>query len=114
MYLIDANVPVVTKNKEHKRLLNELNDLVLKKLLNLGVNYKQEFKQVLEKWPNLKTKIGNAFKSSTQINTTPTTTNLNSNPSTSQPSYASGSTSNTPQVKAPKIQLKNFNFSNFK
>lgn len=106
MYLIDPAVPVVTKNKDHKRLLNELNDLVLKKLLNLGVNYKQEFKQVLEKWPTLKTKIGNAFKSSTLTPSANPNQNINS-----PQSFASTPTPNTPQVKAPKIQLKNFNFT---
>jgi hypothetical protein len=87
-----------------KRLTNELNDLVLKKLLCLGVKYKQEFKQVLDKWPNLKSKIGNAFK----------TMNANSIQSQSQTSAQNQMNSaNQVSNKAPKIQL-NFNFSKFK
>jgi len=98
----------------------ELNDLVLKKLLNLGTNHKQEFKSVLNKWPNIKTKIENAFKMSTTTTTTSVSTNLaspsvntNSNNNSSS-QLAANKYSSTPGVgsKAPKIQLKNF--ANFK
>ncbi len=83
----------------------DLNDFVIKKIINLGVNYKQELKTILEKWPSLKLKIGNALKSSTSA--------------TSGPSSATASGSarmNSQQLqqqqanKTPKIQL-NFNFS---
>jgi hypothetical protein len=106
MYLNDPNV----EHSDNKtRLLNdELNDLVLKKLLNLGVKYKQEFKQVLEKWPNLKAKIGAAFKSmNAQTNQTVSSSSNQSNV---------GQQQNQQQIqpnRPPKIQL-NFNFSKFK
>jgi hypothetical protein len=111
MYLND---PTIEQTDKKLKLLNdELNDLVLKKLLNLGVKYKQEFKQVLEKWPNLKLKIGAAFKSmNAQTNQA-----LNSNSSSQIQSMSGGNSSQQQQNqqpnKPPKIQL-NFNFSNFK
>jgi hypothetical protein len=81
----------------------ELNDFVIKKIINLGVNYKSELKQVLEKWPNLKTKIGNALKSSTQ--------NASNNSSGSSSNSINANMTKTTQAnKAPKIAL-NFNFS---
>lgn len=82
-----------------KRRQNQLNEIVIKKLINLGLNYKQEFKQVMDKWPDLKIKIGNAFKAS--ASQTSETQNNNSNKTTSQCVTSS---------KTPKIQL-NFNFS---
>lgn len=70
----------------------QLNDLVVQKVLNLGKNYKLQLKSVLDKWPNLKVKFGNALKATPALNATP----------------------NTPQnrqaSKTPKIQL-NFNFN---
>ena len=111
MYLNDPTVE--QSNNKLKSLNDELNDLVLKKLLNLGFKYKQEFKLVLEKWPNLKSKIGAAFKSmNTQTNQA-----ANSNSNQSHLLINSGHhQQNQQQIqpnKPPKIQL-NFNFSKFK
>lgn len=83
----------------------DLNDLVLKKLINLGTNHKQEFKFVLSKWPNIKTKIENAFKMSTAQASSQTSNSTAS-------SFQQTSQSATATSKAPKIQLKNF--ANFK
>lgn len=82
----------------------ELNDIVIKKLINLGLNYKQELKHVLDKWPNLKTKIGNALKSSANKSTSQN----ENNPDSSNDQANSGGRQT--QNKTPKIQL-NFNFS---
>lgn len=78
----------------------KLNDLVLKKLLNLGTNHKQEFKLILNKWPDIKLKIENAFKTSQQINQ-------------QQMNASQTNTTSSANNKAPKIQLKT-NFANFK
>ena len=98
MHLYDISMDNSNSSSEHKKRSKDLNDLALKKLLNLGVNFKQEFKQILEKHPNLKANIGNAFKNDTQ---------------TAASQQQQSSQSNQQSSKAPKIQL-NFNFSNFK
>lgn len=77
---------------KHKQA--QLNDIIIKKLHNLSQNFKTEFKQVLDSWPDLKTKIVNAFK--TSASKKDSSQNLNANHSNSN--------------KTPKIQL-NFNFS---
>lgn len=105
-------------NQSNKKYICELNELVLKKLINLGTNHKEDFKQVLNKWPEVKTKIENAFKLSSSLNNTNSSgtnqhavskcynqTNL-ANSSSSSTSHSSS------QSKAPKIQLKTF--GNFK
>ena len=92
----------------NKKYVCELNDLVLKKLINLGTNHKQEFKQVLNKWPGVKTKIENAFKLSANLG-------VGANSVQSPRGTTATVTSNSAvssQAKAPKIQLKNF--ANFK
>ena len=98
----------------------ELNDLVLKKLLNLGTNHKQEFKLVLNKWPNIKVKIENAFKMSTTTATAssslsatnPASPSVNNSSSHLANNLNQSSTPGSGSSKAPKIQLKNF--ANFK
>ncbi len=100
----------------------ELNDLVLKKLLNLGTNHKQEFKLVLNKWPNIKVKIENAFKMSTTTTasssssslsaTNPASPSVNNSSSHLANNLNQSSTPGSGSSKAPKIQLKNF--ANFK
>ena len=97
----------------------ELNDLVLKKLLSLGTNHKNEFKAVLNKWPQIKTKIENAFKmssssSSSDSKTTAYYSNVVSTGPANQFQFNNTNSSSTPgpSSKAPKIQLKNF--ANFK
>ena len=87
-----------------KKFSTELNDLVLKKLINLGTNHRVEFKQILAKWPAIKTKIETAFKQSAGVESNTTAT---SNQSVQQVTNLAASHS-----KAPKIQLKNF--ANFK
>ena len=101
MYLNDNNVSVDQTGKKYS---NELNDLVLKKLINLGTNHRVEFKQILSKWPTIKTKIEAAFKQSVDSGASSSV----SYPALSTPpsNFASQTT------KAPKIQLKNF--ANFK
>jgi hypothetical protein len=104
MHLYDISTDTSNTPNDQKKRSKELNDLVLDKLLKLGVNYKQEFKQILDKYPNLKTKIGNAFKSQTS----------NQQSKSSQQNHPGQSQQQQQQQsKAPKIQL-NFNFSNFK
>ena len=71
----------------------KLNDLVLKKLLNLGTNHKQEFKLILNKWPDIKLKIENAFKTSQQTNQ-------------QQMNASQTNMTSSANNKAPKIQLK--------
>ncbi|RNA25164.1 hypothetical protein BpHYR1_003796, partial [Brachionus plicatilis] len=93
VHILGAYLNLEENDTKIKRKQTQLNDIVIKKLLNLGLNYKQEFKQVLEKWPELKSKIGNAFKASASQKENAQTSNQSS----------SGS-------KTPKIQL-NFNFS---
>lgn len=105
MHLYDISTDTSNTPNDQKKRSKELNDLVLDKLLKLGVNYKQEFKQILDKYPNLKTKIGNAFKLQTSIQQSKSS--QNNHPGQSQ------QTQQQQQSKAPKIQL-NFNFSNFK
>ncbi len=83
-----------------ERKMFELNDIVLKKLLNLATNHKAEFKQVLDQHPSLKAKIGNAFKSNSASSVQHS--HANSNQQQLQQQQAS---------KAPKIQLKNFNLN---
>ena len=96
----------------------ELNDLVLKKLLNLGTNHKQEFKLVLNKWPNIKVKIENAFKMSTTTTASSSSATNPASPSVYNSSSHLANNLNQPSTpgsgssKAPKIQLKNF--ANFK
>ena len=107
MYLNDPSHEPIADVKL-KRLYNELNDLVLNKLLNLGVKFKQEFKVVLEKWPNLKARIGAAFKS---MNANSSTTQ---SPSSSQAQSSIYQQQKSQPNKPPKIQLKDFNFSKFK
>lgn len=85
-----------------ERKMVELNDVVLKKLLNLAANHKAEFKQVLDEHPSLKTKIGNAFKANS-ANAQQSNANSNQQHQAQQQQQAS---------KAPKIQLKNFNLNN--
>ena len=95
-------------NHSNKKYVCELNDLVLKKLINLGTNHKQEFKQVLNKWPGVKTKIEDAFKLSTSLGG-----GVNSvQPSASTAAVTATNSVVSSQAKAPKIQLKNF--ANFK
>jgi hypothetical protein len=103
MHLYDITTDTSNTPNEQKKRAKELNDLVLDKLLKLGVNCKQEFKQILDKYPNLKTKIGNAFKS--QTSSQQSRLSQHNHPGQSQQAQQ--------QSKAPKIQL-NFNFSSFK
>ncbi|CAF0928332.1 unnamed protein product [Brachionus calyciflorus] len=88
----------VINDTKLKRKQGQLNEIVIKKLVNLGVNYKQELKLVMDKWPDLKNKIGNAFKASAN--------------QTSNETQATSKVSNQSlnSAKTPKIQL-NFNFS---
>ena len=100
-----------------KKYTSELNDLVLKKLINLGTNHKQDFKQVLNKWPELKTKIENAFKLSVNSNTSTSpepvsTTNSQHSQVTNVKEVSLGTPASSQKTKAPKIQLKTF--GNFK
>lgn len=110
-------------NQANTKYVTELNDLVLKKLISLGTNHKEDFKQVLGKWPEVKTKIENAFKLA--ANTTSNAGNVPSQPrqsslasngashSSSKPaSNSSGFSADGQRVKGPKIQLKTF--GNFK
>lgn len=92
MYLIDSS------NKENTNTNKELNDIVLIKLINLAKQYKQEFKQILEKWPNLKTKIEVAFKSIAPVNPPPA----------NQSQGAGSSNASSSTTKAPRIVLKKF------
>jgi len=90
-----------------KKYMCDLNDLVLKKLISLGSRHKEDFKQVLNRWPEVKTKIENAFKLSTNAGGL-------SGGSGAVQSGTAGQVSSTQsgQSKAPKIQLKTF--GNFK
>lgn len=94
---------------EYLNRIKELNDFVINKVINLGVNYKQELKAILEKWPTLKQKIGQALKSSqqTQQSQQPVS-GVNSSNSSRAGQAAATASSNV--NKTPKIQL-NFNFS---
>ena len=96
-----------------KKYINELNELVLNKLINLGTNHKQDFKQVLNKWPEVKTKIENAFKLSASEQQTPKAQNSMSvnQRQVGQVNVITPSVTSS-QSKAPKIQLKTF--GNFK
>lgn len=94
VHILGAYLDNEENDNKTKKIQNQLNDIIIKKLIILGQNYKTEFKQVLDSWPDLKTKIGNAFKAS--ANKKESSQNFTSNQSTSN--------------KTPKIQL-NFNFS---
>lgn len=106
----------------------ELNDLVLKKLISLGTNHKEDFKQVLGKWPEVKTKIENAFKLAANTSSAGNVANqparqsvqASNGASSSGPSNGdskparsgSGFSADGQRAKGPKIQLKTF--GNFK
>lgn len=108
-------------NQMNKKYICDLNDLVLKKLINLGTNHKEDFKQVLNKWPEVKTKIENAFKVSTSLSSVASSSSgvvvgaksFGSNSKNERaPQSSKNGSSTTSQSKAPKIQLKTF--GNFK
>jgi hypothetical protein len=91
---------------------HELNEFVIKKIVALGVGYKQELKGILEKWPSLKLKIGTALKSSTSISSSSSSSATGAGISLTTGS-ATGRFNPVQQPQAnktPKIQL-NFNFS---
>jgi hypothetical protein len=94
---------------EFLRRSADLNEFVIKKIINLGVSYKQELKSILDKWPSLKLKIGNALKSSTQASTGGSGANYSQStgPGRLNPQQLQ---SQQQANKTPKIQL-NFNFS---
>ena len=106
MYLTDlsstASINTSNANVEFLKRSKELNDFVISKIISLGVGYKLELKAVLEKWPSLKAKIGNALKSSA---TAASVVNASSN-AAAKLAATSAAASN----KTPKIQLS-FNFS---
>lgn len=81
---------------------NELNELVIQKILTLGKEYKQELKQALDKSPLLKTKFSNALRISTSQAAAANSAAAQGNEQRNQASSQLN--------KAPKIQL-NFNFS---
>lgn len=95
VHILGAYLNLEENDSRTRQKQAQINDIIIKKLLNLGLNYKLEFKQVLENWPDLKTKIGNAFKASANVKENSQNTIANQNSSIS---------------KTPKIQL-NFNFS---
>ena len=81
---------------------NDLNELVIQKILTLGKEYKQELKQALDKSPPLKTKFSNALRISTSQAAAANSAAAQGNEQRNQASSQLN--------KAPKIQL-NFNFS---
>lgn len=99
----------------------ELNDLVLKKLISLGTNHKEDFKQVLSKWPEVKAKIENAFKLAANTSRAGNAANQparqsvqasNGASSSGAGQVGSGFSADGQRAKGPKIQLKTF--GNFK
>lgn len=80
----------------------------------MGTNHKQDFKQVLNKWPEVKTKIENAFKLSAAEQTPKpiNSTSIHQGHRQSGQVNATASNNSSSQSKAPKIQLKTF--GNFK
>ncbi len=103
-------------NQTNMKYINDLNDLVIKKLISLGTNHKEEFKQVLGKSPEVKVKIENAFKLAANTSSGNAATRQSFQSNGSYNTNNSGASSNTSGPssagKAPKIQLKTF--GNFK
>ncbi len=107
-YLSDSSISwEESRSQISKKYMCDLNDLVLKKLISLGTRHKEDFKLVLNRWPEVKTKIENAFKLSTSV-----TGSGGSGLSSTGQSTGSPLTVQPGQSKAPKIQLKTF--GNFK
>jgi len=105
-YLSDSSGSGGGGSQMTKKYMCDLNELVLKKLISLGSRHKEDFKLVLNRWPEVKTKIENAFKLSTNSGS--------GGGSGAVQSVTAGQVSSTQSVqsKAPKIQLKTF--GNFK
>jgi hypothetical protein len=91
VYLIDKTTMMSKYKKQIDRnRISDLNDLVLAKLINLGKNHTVLFKQILNKWPNIKSKIETAIKSSststsTSNDQTSKLTNTNNSVTLTQP-----------------------------
>ena len=96
-YLNDSPTTTTTTGRT-----NDLNELVIQKILTLGKEYKQELKQALDKSPPLKTKFSNALRISTSQAAAANSAAAQGNEQRNQASSQLN--------KAPKIQL-NFNFS---